>query len=216
MKKHMPWILCAVFFISGCATTSQFVYNHPTDFPEAKQENLVAAVVPIIDLRKGDKEIDKIYSDSPLVNIQKIIQEELRSTGLFKKVISISKADEENGADIMVEPSLAKLEWVVPNYDELVGKAFAVSVLTGGIGGAIYGSTDVDVYGNTSLHVKVMEISNGKVLLEKTYDGHCEEKMIKFKCDTPETKAKMIGTSLKQSIEAMKTDLKEAISERVQ
>lgn len=209
--KLMPWMLAAAVLVGGCAAKSQFVYDHPAAYRGSIQGGMVAAMAPIADLREGSKEIDQIFADDPLDEIEVIIHEELISTGMFREVVASDKAGGSGYADLTVETSLLKMDWEVPDYDALTGKAFAISLLTGGIGGAIYGSTEVDVYGSTSLHARVTEAATSKVLLDKTYEFRYEERMTKFECDTPQTKAKMIGESLELAVDALMADLKEAV-----
>ena len=154
-----------------------------------------------------NKDIDKIYSGKPIEEIQNIIYTELMSTGLFKEIVFNDSSD----TDITIEPSLTRMEWKVPNYGQMQGKAFAAGAFTGLVGGMIYGSTKTDVYGDTSLYVKIVENDTGKIIIDKEYEGHCEEKMAKLNCDSTETKAKMVGNSLKKALEALKVDLNDAV-----
>ena len=57
----------------------------------------------------------------------------------------------------------------------------------------------------------MIEEATGQVLLERTYSGHYEQQMDKFKCDTPETKATMIGKSVKEAMNQLKIDLQKVL-----
>lgn len=214
MAPHGFTAVCALALLfSGCAAT-QFVYEHPAEPRVTGEGTVIAAVAPVTDVRGGDKAIDAIYAADPMKDIQVIIQEELMSTGLFDDVILLPSPVKEHEATIVIESSVAKLNWEVPKYKDIVGTAFVVGFLTGGVGGIVYGSTATDVHSDVSLDVRVVEHGSGNVLLEKTYDGHCEEKFPKLKCDTPETKAMMVGKSLKRTMEAMIFDIQKVMSQR--
>lgn len=214
LKRLVLFVILAAL-ISGCAAKSPFVYDKPIDIPEPNQGVIVAVIAPLTDLREDDdKEIDKIYAKQPLEDIQEILLKELMSTGIFKEIIFSPTDDGNITADINIEPSLVEMRWEVPNYDDILNKAFLTSMLTGGIGGAIYGSTKTDVYGDTSLYIKIVQYPTEEIIIEKQYDGHCEEKVAKLSCDTPETKARMVGLSLEKALETLKVELTEKFSKQ--
>ena len=215
-------LFCAAVLLGGCAAKSQFLYDLPQVSQDMPKGSVVALVSTVDDKRSGDKEIDRIYDCEPLENVQKIIVEEMKSTGIFKNVIGVPKGGQpeqivsESDADILISPAVIKMDWEVPGYKEMLGKVFAVSILTGGIGGAIYGSTETEVLGETTVHVTLKNIKSGEVLLDKSYSGRYEEKMIRFRCDTPSTKARMVSKSLKAAIDFLKEDLWKVLSPKVE
>ncbi len=211
MKK----LIFAVFFlvfISGCATKSQFTYD-PIVAPETTG-TIVAVMTPVVDSRQDEKEIDKFYENDPAQEVQLILLKELMSTGLFKEVVAVENISDEPDAEFFIEPTMYKLEWMVPGHDAMVTKAFVTSMLTGGVGGVIYGSTKTDVFGETNLHLKITEAKTGNVLLEKNYTGKHQEKMAKISCDTPGTRTMMVGKSLKFAVEEIKNDLGELLGDQ--
>lgn len=210
MLKRIGLLLLVAVVGSGCASQSQFLYQ-PSKAQENNNGAIVAVMSPLKDSREGNKNIDKIYSVKPLEEIQRIIHDELMSTGLFKGISFSEDNKDDDKADIKIEPSLTEMAWEVPNYEGICNIAFITGMLTGGIGGLIYGCTTTDVYGDTNLHIKIVETSSGNILIDKEYKGHCEEKTTKMICDTSGTKAKMVGNSLKTALESLKADLKKAI-----
>jgi len=195
----------------GCATKSKFVYNQPIQQTGKGTGTLVAALTQISDSRTGKKEVDECYDGEPLKDIQAILESELLSTNLFEQVVTVTDAANAK-ADVMITPALTRFDWEVPDYETMKSYAFLAGFFTGIVGGAIYGSTDTDVYGDSGIQMRVTELASGKVVLNKSYSGHHEEKMIKFKCDTPETKVRMAGTSLQKAIAAMKSDLADVLA----
>jgi hypothetical protein len=211
MKNLLLFLLCTILLISGCATKSKFVHDRPLEQPDKGKGSIVAALTPINDQRFDGKLIDDYYDGSLLADTQSMLERELLGTGLFEKVFTVTAADKGVKADVTVEPTLTGLEWKVPGYDALRVKAFLAGFLTGLVGGTIYGCTDTDVYGDSSMHLRVTEQATGKVLLDRDYSGHHEEEIMKFKCDTPTTKVAMAGKSLQKTMAAMKADLRDAL-----
>jgi len=194
--------------LSGCAAPAQFSYDHPQTTASTPGMPTLA-VADLIDQRAGPSEIDNAYVDDPVDEIDDILEEELLSTGLFGEVVRV-QADEDislTKPDLLMTAELLEIQWEVPDYDAIVAKAFTTSLLTGGIGGVFYGSTETDVYGDTLLHVRVVDFGTGQVLLDNSYAGHSEERMAKLQCDTPSTKALMVGKALKLAMEQLKADL---------
>ncbi len=204
-------MIFVLILVSGCAAKSNFIYTYPEANHKKSLTNMVAAVAQVKDLRQGEKKIDNVYVNDPLKDIQSIIKEELQSTGFFQKVFVISDENTDFKPNVIIEPSLSELKWEVPEYEEMLGKVFVVSFLTGGIGGLIYGSTGTDVYGSVDIHISLVESNNGKTLFENTYNGRYEENMPKLNCDTPETKSIVIGKALKQELKTLKVDLHEVV-----
>lgn len=205
--KQLIALICTIILLTGCATKSKFVLDPLPEQQVKRKGALVTALTPIADKRSAENRIDENYDGEPLKDIQSMLERELLSTSLFNNVVTVPQVDANTKADLLIETSLNKLEWGVPDYDSLRVKAFMVGFFTGFIGGAIYVSTDTEVYGDSSIHMKVIEKPAGKVILEKSYDAHHEETMKKLYCDTPTTKIDMAGKSLKKALQVMKADL---------
>lgn len=201
-KKMKDVILAIIFFgfvallFTGCATTIPFQYQHPESTQSGYTDMSIA--YSYVNDQRAEKDTDKIFESCPVEDLNKTIGEEIRSTGLFRKVISIppDKMDDEKylqnqDIDFVMNSSLKEMKWEIPDYDKIQTTIFIVSFLTGGIGGVIYGSTDSDIYGDMKQRITLIEQNSGKILLDKEYTGHIEERKTKFKCDTLKTKAEI-------------------------
>ena len=131
------------------------------------------------------------------------MEEEIRSTGLFEKVVLIPEDQagnetylKEQNVTLLMGLSLKQFKWEVPNYGAKSAGAFAAGFAGGLVGGVIYGSIRTDVYGDTVLKINLSDLNSGKTLIDKEYTGHCAERRALLECDTPKTKATVAGTSL--------------------
>lgn len=209
MKKFCLFLIMTILLGTGCATKKPFTYeDSAADINTSPKTNLTVLVNTLTDKREN-KKIDEIYESDPILEIQSIMTKELVSTGLFGQVTSVPRStdNQKTEADVLITPSLLKMNWHVPGYEAMQGNAFVVSALTGGLGGIIYGSTKTDVLGNTKLHVIVQNSETNETLLDQVYEGSYEEKLAKLSCDTPETKSRVVEKSLKLAIEKFKKDL---------
>jgi len=200
--------------LMGCATPplQPFVYEYskPKLDPSG---SLVLAFSGMADLRT-DRNIDKVYANPPVEEVNNILAQEIMSTGLFKDVVRLPGILEEGHkesklktADLHLKAALLVMKWEVPNYESIVRNAFVVSLLTGGVGGVMYGSSNTDVFGHARMQLLVKDQRTNVVLIEKEYIGVVKENMIKFQCDTAETKARMVSLAVKDLIEKVKLDL---------
>lgn len=206
MKKHFILTLGALLLFSGCASKGKFVYECPAEGLGKGNGRVVAVVARITDQRPDAKDFDNIYEGNPVKDIQSMLEYELLRTDVFKQIVPVTDTTGIK-ADVMIEPALKKLQWQVPDYDSLRTKAFLFGFFTGIIGGTIYGYTDTDVYGDSNMHLRVTDVSSGKVVLDKSYSGRYEQEIIKFKCDIPETRVMVAEKSLQKTLEAIKSDL---------
>jgi len=206
MKSRIILILVALLVLSGCASKASFVYECPTEGLDKGKGRVVAAVARIVDERKSPESFDNFYEGNPSDDLQPILEHELFRTDVFKQVVSANDIAPIKG-DVLIEPTLNKLQWQVPDYDSLRAKAFLFGFFTGIIGGTIYGYTDTDVYGDSDLHLRVTEVSSGRVVLDKSYTGRYEQEIIKFKCDLPETRVMVAEKSLLKALETIKSDI---------
>jgi hypothetical protein len=209
MQKYCVWIVIALL-LSGCVRKSKFVYEPPAGGLDNGKGKIVGAVARIEDRRVNTKEFDKFYEGDPVKDIQSMLEHELLGTDVFKEIIPVTDSTGLK-ADVMVEPVLQKLQWEVPDYESLKTKAFFVGFFTGIIGGTIYGYTDTDVYGDSGMYLRVTDVASGKVLLNKSYKGHYQQEIIKFKCDTPETRVMVAEKSLQKALGAMKSELAQTL-----
>lgn len=205
-RTALAIILLVVF--CGCgATKLPFTYTYSSR--ETPTGDVVVALQGIRDNRT-DREIDKIYANSPSNELNTILKEEISGTGMIKSVAvkeSSGSADDlrSSGANFVVIPILKELRWEVPGYDTIKTLAFTTSFLTGGVGGMIYGSTSTDVYGIAELSIRVVDVNSADVL-DKAYTGRIEDRKAKLVCDTPGTKSEMVGRALKEAVDKFRAD----------
>jgi hypothetical protein len=198
---------------SGCATKAAFFYPsppaHESLISDAKRgPKPIVVIVGVVDGR-SDRDIDEAYEQNPIPEIQRILIRELEGVGVFKAVVARKEgaAPEIEPNDFHVEARLDVLKWEVPDYGSKVFWAFTTSLLTGGIGGVIYGSSDTDVYGHSQMRIRLSSMKTGQSVIEKDYLGVAKEVMSKFKCDTPETKRSMVGKALQNLFVKVLRDL---------
>lgn len=212
----MKFIRNVVLFIliilaSGCSTSSEFIYPENSKSTLYNGEKFFGELDELQDKRTQDKrtqdkEIDEIYKTPPVIEIQKILQDELINSGIFSE-IHLALETPKSQAGYLIKPSLIRLEWEVPGYGSMVGTTFGVSLLTGGIGGLIYGSTSTDVFGYVDLEIELYDLSSDKLLTKKLYKGLAKQNMAKLSSDSHETKATIIGLAVQSAINQFKEDL---------
>jgi hypothetical protein len=206
--KNLQYLLLftLVVLTSACATPSEFIYPEISKSTLYNEEKLVCELEELKDKRTQQKEIDKIYKNPPVIEIQKILQKELINSGFFTEIHLATEIPNDH-AGYLIKPSLVRLEWEVPDYDNLVGTTFVVSLLTGGIGGLVYASTSTDVFGYVDLEIELYDLSTENLLTKKIYKGLIKQNMAKLSSDTPETKATIIGLAAQSAINQFKEDL---------
>jgi len=219
MKNHRIIVVLLGFMslvLMSCAS-AKFSYELPPA-PSMQEGEKVIATRNVQDER-ADKSIDAIYERNPFEDINSIVKEEVMSTGLFKDILIVpderwSDHDylRQNNVDLVLDMSVKKLMWEVPNYDQIITTAFVTSLFTLGIGGLIYGSTSTDVYGHVLINAKLIDPETGKTLIDKDYIGTYKDTMAKLSCDTPGTKSKVIGSSFKNCMNKFKADLESAVA----
>ena len=211
--RSTQWTVLWFFFLSLCScSTTSFVYDHP-QASTSSSTNLKIAILTQKDERHPNEETDKIWSNNPLDETAKIIEQEIKSCGLFQEVVLASKPDEEKAImersdmRMLLRPTLRDLSWDIPNRQAQEKTALVVSILTGGIGGLIYGSGSTDLYGNAKLGVTLEDRETSKIILEKEYASRAEDTMARLKTDSYEERARIIGKAFKQIMEQFKADL---------
>lgn len=117
-----------------------------------------------------------------------------------------ASSSEKVTAELRLQPELRRLEWEVPGYGAILGKTFAVSVLTGGLGGGIYVSTPTTVNGYAEVHLELTVTEGGRVVLAREYGGFYTERMAKGSCDTRKTRTRMVTEAFKDAMEKFRAD----------
>jgi len=218
LKKGL--IFCSlILFLNGCATTTPFIYDYPQTAKPVVTELKIVITYPK-DEREPNKEVDKMWSKNPVEDIGKVIEDEIQSTGLFRETVLIKKGEDEkialNDVQMVLKTSLKELAWEIPNLKEQENKTLVISILTGGIGGLVYGSCSTDFYGKAKLRVVLEDRETKKVLLDKEYFSRAEEKMARLKTDSAEERAKIIGKAVKQIVDQLKADLEQIVKAKIQ
>ncbi len=72
----------------------------------------------------------------------------------------------------------------------------------------------IDVHGDTGMHVRLTDCHSGQILIDKSYASRYSEKRMKINCDSPATKAKVIGQALKMVMKDFKQDLINSVEKR--
>lgn len=202
------------FLISGCSNRARFSYpNAPGGMPASGA--LVGGLHDVCD-RLADREIGEFYEESSISTaITNALKSEMESAGVFSRVQTLTgcvatpplEALRERGIAIVVNPQMDRLQWVVPDYGQIVATTFAVSLLFGLVGGIAYGMTDTEVYGHVELHVVLLDVRSGQSV-DHVYSGDAREEMDKLECDTAETRRKMVGRAFDVAMKGFRADLK--------
>ncbi|NJD55320.1 MAG: hypothetical protein FIA94_02825 [Nitrospirae bacterium] len=213
-------LLCfMLFFASACATTTSFQYEYPQDNKTAVTDFRITLTYPT-DERQANEEVDRMWANDPKEDINKILEKEILSTGLFKEIIILKEgAEEKFGLEnslqwLALHSWIKELVWEIPNRSEQEAKMMAISILTGGLGGLAYGSGTTDLNGNARLRIVIKDGGTGENLLDKEYKSQSTETMTRFKTDSREERAKIIGKAVKQVMTEFKADLEKVVQAR--
>lgn len=212
---RFPILLLVVFaalgFV-GCASQKPLPFPHSTP-RAAVSTGPVLALSPTQDQRATKDNMDKVLALPSCID--PVLLKELGEAGFFREV-EVKKSTTSDGggggSDYSVQGTLTELAWEVPNYEKKVGTAAAVSFLTGGVGGVIYGSTGTDVNGRAKVHFKVSRKGLSDPVLDKDYSGSVTERKAKFSCDTPSTYREIAAKALRKVIDQFKADLESLLS----
>jgi len=199
MKYTTIIIVALSVVVGGCAsgprtTTLQI---KPTIYSAPSPSQVSELKIEILD-RRDNKSMDLILAGPPADTVKEAIKAALKES----KVIEVIPGNQPN---LEITGVLDQLEWNVPDYDAMRGKAFAVSFLTGGIGGLAYGSTGTPVRGIVRMRVSFAR--SGTFIMKGEYAGFYEEKLAKLKCDTMETKARIVGFAVSDAVEKLVKDV---------
>ncbi|MBI5382197.1 MAG: hypothetical protein HZA31_09890 [Opitutae bacterium] len=190
-------IAAGIMLFSGCATAPRktaYPYEYPS-IAATKPDAPTAALVDFTDKRE-DRSQDAIFSETPVTLLSKALNAELLAGGVFSKIEIGSQS--AGGTRWLIEGELQDLSWAVPNHGAIVKTAFWTSFLTGGIGGLAYGATETPVFGRAKLLIRVVDRTSGKALVSEVLESVYEERMAKLKCDTPNTRGRVMTMALKQ------------------
>ena len=203
ITTHFIPLLAALLLAGGCATTRQPI-QLPYAFPAAVKPAPAAAsvaptaeIVQVTDTRE-DRSLDMFLNERPTEFLRKALAAELEAAGAFARVALHEPTPA--AAPIAIDLELKDLSWTVPNHKAMVKTAFWTSLLTGGLGGLAYGSTETPVFGHAVLVVKITERASGRVLFSDKIETLHEEKMAKLKSDSLETRARMMAAAMKTTL----------------
>ena len=211
MKKHFVVAVVVLFLVPGCASRSRFVYDSPQGGFENDRGRMVGAVLHIVDQRTDAKKFDTLYDGNPAEDIQTMLEYELLRTDLFKAIIPVDYPAVK--ADLIIEPTLNKLQWQVPDLDTIRLKSVILNCVSI-IGSSLYGLTNTEIYGESGIHLRVTDVSTGKIILDKSYSGLFKQDISKFMCNIPETKVMVAEKSVLNALETIKSDITQLLGNR--
>ncbi|HWN97262.1 MAG TPA: hypothetical protein VNT99_19680, partial [Methylomirabilota bacterium] len=198
MKFLLATFAAAAFFITGCQAPK---LSYKTPAPQLNPSGPALTVLSLVDARTN-KAMDKVLAEGYLHEIQAAVADELRSMAMFRTVTVASNVPAPQ-AEFEIIPTLRRLDWEVPGYNAMLGKTFLISLLTGGIGGAIYISTGTDVYGHAEMSFE-LRASPAAPVLQNGYAATVTNEMAKAKSDFPKTKAGMASQALEATLAELK------------
>lgn len=144
--------------------------------------------------KRTDKELDVLFEATAIEEIERVLEE------------SLSQNANSFGQQYTITGSLYQLEWEIPDYEAMIRKVFAASLLTGGLGGAAYGTTSTQVFSRIDIEYDVRDPS-GSTIFTKRYKIEHEEIRKKLDSDTPGAKSEIASQALSKSINLFLTDL---------
>ena len=160
------------------------------------------------DKRWPNGENDIIWSDDPVKEIEKVIQAEIKSTGLFREVLYVDKEDKdriiESGARVVLYTSVMLLAWDVPfppEPDDIIP-----------IGG-FHAIDFTDLYGKVKIMVTLVDQDTGQNLIDSEYYSSIRKTMSYLMTDLYGERKRVIGQALKKVMRQLKHDLKELYKE---
>jgi hypothetical protein len=205
MNRNSYWLACTLLILPllGCQAPKFAYQASPAKRNPAGPSILV---MPITDGRTN-KMMDHVLEKNYFADVQRAIADELESMGAFRQVIFMTNSANEAHTELKLAPKIRKLEWEIPNYGKLQAQAFAVGLFTGVIGASIYLSTDIDVYGRSTIDVRIDPVEGDVPVLETKYSATVTNRLKKASCDSPKTKASMMSQAFQKTMEQMKADI---------
>jgi len=202
-------------FCAGCSGPVKFAYLHPVIQPSSSSGLIVA--VAEIDDQRTNREVDAIFAQKPLSEVNKILVEEIQSAGLFDKVYNISGdqiEDEEylltQDIDLVAKPVLTVMKLMPPGMDDILEKGYTATRLGGMPCGCLFGSVAADYRGYIRLKFELTDLNSGTPYLENDYVGVARRKASAARFSN-EVKASLIAEALRTAMTELKADLTEKI-----
>lgn len=195
-----------ILILSGCASTSTITlpYEYPKEKLSASAASSIAIAYPE-DKRIPDEDIDKIWSGDPVEEIGKVIQEEIKSTGLFREVLYADNEQiSESGVRMVLFVSVIELEWDIPDLAEPIDSTSVLSRFMG----VLYKAEFTDLYGKAKIKVMLVDQNNSHKFIDKEYYSRAKIKMTRYMTDLYGQRARVIGKALKRVMGQLKFDLK--------
>lgn len=202
----------AVLLLTGCSSRAKFGY--PTRPSATAPGALTGALHDVCD-RLADRGIEPYYEESVTTAITAALRSEMEASGAFARIESLPGCAatppldtlRARGIAVVAQPQIDQLKWEVPDYDQIVGTTFVVSLLFGVVGGLAYGMTDTEVFGRVKLEMDLLDVRTGATT-ERIYTGEAREEMDKLTCDTDETRRKMVGRAFSEAMKPFRADLR--------
>jgi hypothetical protein len=198
--------LVVASLLTGCAR-QRFGYPLPAS-AAPNPTGKAAEILAISDVRTN-RQIDEALVTNYLSQVAEVLTAELQSMGHLRSVFV--QGTNSIRADLLVRTEMQRLEWEVPNYNTIIGITFFASLLTGGIGGIIYGSTSTDVNGMAVVRFEISDINPQRVIMSREFTGRHKERVSKLNCDSNETKARVASLAFRDAVEQLKAELRRVL-----
>ena len=202
-------IAVLALFVAGCQQPQPI--GLATDEAELDPAGPTIAVAALVDDRQGDTSVDEVLEPTFLEEIKTGIVSTLEGSGLFSRIVRLEDAAADppyDPADFVLTPSLTRLEWTVPDYDEKLAAGFGL------IGAVVVSSIHTDVYDDAGLRMLLEDRRAGSNVIDRVYAGHCEVRKSLAACDTSETKAEVVRTALEEALDSFAEDMAGALSQQ--
>lgn len=207
-------IIILILFLSGCASTTTPITPFKYEYPEARlspSANSSIAIVYPEDERWQDYENDRIWSNDPIEELGEVIQAEMKSTGLFREVLTFNKEDKdgivESGARVVLYTSVLLLAWDVPFPPE------RDDFLPMSSRGRLSSTSFTDLYGKVKILFTLVDQDTGQNLIVQEYYSSVWKTMAYFRTDLYGERKKVIGQALKKVMWQFKDNLQQLSNE---
>jgi hypothetical protein len=206
LKRSHPIFAALFAVLLGCGCVSQkplpFAYGGPLP---VRAGGPTLAVVPAESLRPAKDPTDKALRIPECVDT--VTVKELQGIGLFSTVSLCTNEVPKNG--YVLRTQVKDLRWDVPKHKAIVATAAGVTLVTGALGGTIYGFTGAEVLGHASVHFHLEDAQTSKTLLDRDFTALEKRKTSKFACDTPATVRDVSAGALRIVFDQFEADLKQ-------